>query len=349
MVEAIMNEIRLRTDYLGGDTVETVYFGGGTPSILPSESLGSLLDEIRNTHLLASDAEITLEANPDDINRHQLDSWRELGINRLSIGIQTFDDDRLKFLNRVHSGKEAEESISLAREFGFQNLTCDLIYAIPPGGMNKWRQDIETLLSHDIPHISLYGLTIEPNTAFGKWHSSGKLIEVSESENAEQYEWAISRLKSAGFEHYEVSNFSQPGMHSRHNSSYWLQKPYLGLGPGAHSYDGHTRSFAISNNTHYMKAISNGNLPLEKETLSRVQRANEYILTRIRTHFGIDCSYVDRTAQIDFYDQNKTFIDDLIHGGLMQKDGNIYKLTSKGMLNADEIALKFFLDETVIS
>ena len=349
MMEAMIREIHLRADYLQGDVIKTIYFGGGTPSILPTRWIARLLAEIHRIFEVSPDAEVTLEANPDDIHAERLKSWSALGINRLSIGIQTFDDERLKFLNRIHSGQEAQASIQLAQDHGFQNLTCDLIYAIPPEHMQKWEQDVRTLLAHQVPHISMYGLTIEEDTAFGKWRSTGKLKEVSEAANARQYEWTIDHLKAAGFEHYEVSNFCQPGMQSRHNSAYWLQTAYLGLGPGAHSYDGGSRSYAVSNNALYIKALTANQLPLEVEILTPFQKANEYVLTRIRTHFGVDLSYVSELTGIDLLQKHGPFIHQLISQGMMEKSGKFYRLTSKGMFNADEIALKFFLDEAVIS
>lgn len=345
MVSAMDRELRLRKSFLGTNQVETIYFGGGTPSMIPKEHLQLLINRVQELFEIKTDAEITLEANPDDIHSSALEAWRELGINRLSIGIQTFDNDRLRFLNRAHSSAEAVQSVRLAKQSGYENLTCDLIYAIPPNSMDKWKKDLEIMLSLDIPHLSLYGLTVEPETVFGKWKSKGKLTEVTESANADQYAYAIETLTREGYEHYEVSNFCKPECYSRHNSAYWLQKPYLGIGPGAHSYDGNSRSFAVRNNALYIGALENDELPLETEELSPIQQANEYMLTRIRTRFGIDPNQISAVAKVDFMEEFGSQMNTWVDTNLMIKEGTIYRLTSRGMMNADEIALKLFLDE----
>lgn len=346
MVNAMEVELQLRKGFLRTKEIETIYFGGGTPSMIPEAMLQRLIAHVHDFFEVKSDAEITLEANPDDISESTLAAWQNMGFNRLSIGIQTFDEERLKFLNRAHNSREAIQSVQLAKRQGFDNLTCDLIYAIPPNSMDKWKKDLHTMLELEIPHLSLYGLTVEPETVFGKWKSKGKLEEVSEAANADQYAYAISTLNQAGYEHYEVSNFCQPGKYSKHNSAYWLQKPYLGIGPGAHSYDGKTRSFVIRNNALYIKALEKKELPLETEYLSPVQQANEYMLTRIRTHFGIDPKQISTIAGVDFIKKFGEQIDTWISARLMQEDQGIFTLTSLGMMNADEIALKLFLDES---
>lgn len=345
MVNAMDRELQLRKGFLQSKSIETIYFGGGTPSMIPVKHLAQLLKRVKEQFDVHPDAEITMEANPDDIDELTLASWKQLGINRLSIGIQTFDDERLKFLNRAHNSKEATQSIKLAKQQGFSNLTCDLIYAIPPNSMDKWKTDLETLLELGIPHLSLYGLTIEPKTVFGNWKSNGKLEEVTESANADQYTYAIERLSRAGYEHYEVSNFCQPGMYSRHNSAYWLQKPYLGIGPGAHSYDGQSRSYAARNNNIYISSLEKEKLPLETEQLSPVQQANEYMLTRIRTRFGIDPKQISEMAKVDFMEKFRGQINGWLKSHHMEEHETFLRLTSLGMMNADEIALKLFLDE----
>ncbi len=345
MMAAMDRELVLRKKFLGTNKVETIYFGGGTPSMISSEHLQLLINRVKSLFSLQSDAEITLEANPDDITSIKLEEWQKSGINRLSIGIQTFDDDRLTFLNRVHDSQEAVRSVKLAQQHGFDNLTCDLIYAIPPNSMDKWQRDLETMLSLEVPHLSLYGLTVESETVFGKWKSSGKLHEVAESDNADQFVYAIDTLTSKGYQHYEVSNFCYPGQHSRHNSAYWLQKPYLGIGPGAHSYDGHNRAFGIRKNAQYIRSIEDRVLPIETEHLSAVQQANEYMLTRIRTRFGIDPHEISQLANVDFMGKFGPQIRSWIDTEMMEEDGAIFRLTSLGMMNADEITLKLFLDE----
>lgn len=345
MVSAMDRELRLRKDFLGTKHIETIYFGGGTPSMIPAPLLRQLLNRVHELFEVSDDAEITLEANPDDITTEVLNAWRTSGVNRLSIGIQTFNDNRLKFLNRAHDSIEAIRSVKLARQHGFDNLTCDLIYAIPPNSMEKWEKDLELMLDLQVPHLSLYGLTIESETVFGKWKSKGKLEEVTESANADQYAHAIKTLSRAGYEHYEVSNFCQPGKYSRHNSAYWLQKSYLGIGPGAHSYDGQARSFAIRNNASYIRSLEKGEIPLETEVLSPTQQANEYMLTRIRTRFGIDPKQISALSGINFLGKFDSQLKSWINSGLMEEKGDIFRLTSLGMMNADEITLKLFLDE----
>ena len=346
MMSAMDRELQLREDFLGTNRVETLYFGGGTPSMIPVAYLRQLIHRTHALFEVQNDAEITLEANPDDINELTLAAWQEIGINRLSIGIQTFNDERLKFLNRAHSSLEAIQAVQLAKKQGFHNLTCDLIYALPPNSMEKWKIDLETMLKLEVPHLSLYGLTVEPETVFGKWKEKGKFEEVSESANADQYAYAIDVLTRSGYEHYEVSNFCKPGMYSRHKSAYWLQKPYLGIGPGAHSYDGGSRSFTIRNNTLYISSLEKEILPLEMEQLSPVQRANEYMLTRIRTQFGIDPNQISAIAGVNFMKDFGHQIQNWMDAELMVKEGSIFRLTSQGMMNADEITLKLFLDES---
>ncbi len=344
MMDAMCREVEMRHDFLHDRQIDTIYFGGGTPSLLKTAQLSRLLDSITHRYQVRGDVEITLEANPDDINPQILQDWKSLGINRLSIGIQTFDQSRLHGLNRAHNRTQALESIEIARAAGFDDLNGDLIYAIPPEAMQIWQQDLETMIAFQLPHLSIYSLTVEENTVFGRWQQSGKFEEVSEDANAEQYAHAIERLKSAGYEHYEVSNFCLPGRRSRHNSSYWLQKQYLGIGPGAHSYNGSTRAITLPHNAKYISSLSNEQLPVESEELTPVQITNEYIMTRIRTTFGIDRQYLEVATEGRFSQQNSDTIAWLIEKGWMVDSRGTLMLTSAGMFQADEIALKLFLE-----
>ena len=345
MVEAICTEIERRKAYLNGQIVNSIYFGGGTPSVLSRDQLKKLLQTIRQHFEINPLAEVTIETNPDDFLPETVESWKELGINRLSIGIQTFDDERLKFMNRSHNAADSLRALSLAQKFGFKNLTCDLIYAIPPNSMSAWKRDLNMLLDFEIPHISLYGLTVEEKTVFGKWEKEKRFQAVLEEENALQYEYAIQLLKAKGYQHYEVSNFCLPEMESQHNSSYWLQRHYLGVGPGAHSYNGHSRSYAVRSNQQYLSKLESGELPLETEQLSSLQKVNEHILTRIRTHYGIDLEYIQKVTGTSLIETHQTFISQSKKNGLMTQQGSLLTLTSQGMLNADEIALKLFFEE----
>ena len=345
MVDAMCLEAKLRRDFLNEREIHTIYFGGGTPSLLTESHLAQLFEGVHENFDVQEDAEITLEANPDDITRERLDTWRSVGINRLSIGVQTFDEVRLKMLNRAHSAFQATSCIQMAMAAGFTNLTCDLIYAIPPSAMNIWIKDVEQMIDFGIPHLSLYGLTVEERTVFGQRKSKGVFQEVSEEDNADQYQYAIERLSDAGYRHYEVSNFSLPGRESQHNSGYWQQVEYLGIGPSAHSFNGSQRAFAVSSNGKYLQQLAEGKIPIEIEQLSTIDQVNEYAMTRARTQFGIDIQYLDKLSDGRFSEKNRTFLDWLVSKQWMTWDGDQrYTITSAGMFNADEIALKLFLD-----
>lgn len=349
MIDALVSELQMRYRYLGDEVIQTIYFGGGTPSVLTIDEISNLLKEVRKQFRVDPSAEITLEVNPEDLSIQVLEDWRSLGINRLSIGIQTFNQQRLKELNRSHDEVQSKLAIELTKSAGFDNFSCDLIYAIPPADTNIWQEDLKKLLEYEPPHISLYGLTIEENTVLGKWKKQRKFFEVTEDENAHQYEVAIQQLVAENYSHYEVSNFCLPGYESKHNTNYWLQAPYLGIGPGAHSYDGTNRSFTIKNNKKYIDEINNGSLPLEIDLLSPLQRVNEYILTRVRTIFGIDMEYINGQINFDFLEVHNLFLNQLISDELMIKEGSVFRLTSRGMFVADEIALKLFLDDQIIT
>jgi len=266
MVESFRKELYLQRHYLGGEKIETIYFGGGTPSLLTAEELASLLDDVAANFNVTSGAEITLEANPDDLSLSQVEELFRLGINRLSIGIQSFHDDVLTFLNRVHSSGHAVQCVADSRKAGFKNISIDLIYAIPGQSEDAWIENITTAIKLDPDHISAYNLTIEPQTVFGNWTAKGKLFPVIDDLAAKQLEILIRLLADAGYQQYEVSNFSKPGFESRHNSSYWQRKNYLGIGPSAHSYNKESRQYNVRNNHTYVKSLSEGEIPFEKET-----------------------------------------------------------------------------------
>lgn len=343
MVEAICKEIELQQDYLKGEAIESIYFGGGTPSILEENQLKSILDTLNKHHTVSSNAEITFEANPDDITPEKLKMLFQNGINRLSVGIQSFDEEILKWMNRAHDSKEAFQCLEWIKESEFNNFSLDLIYGIPNSSHETWEQDLKTLVDFQPPHISSYCLTIEPNTVFGRWQQKGKLNEASEDYASEQFLHLAEYLREANYEHYEVSNFAKAGFHSLHNSSYWQQKPYLGIGPSAHSYDGKNRQFNISNNAKYLKALEKNEIPAEMDILTTEDRINEYLMTSLRTSAGCNLQYLRNKLNYDLLKNAKPQIEQWKSSGLCILEGNHLKLTLKGRLLADKLASDLFL------
>lgn len=342
MVNAMRTELLLQKDYLGGEIIETIYFGGGTPSLLTSPQLTSLLTDISSLFDVKQDAEITLEANPDDLSRSKLVEMRTAGVTRLSIGIQTFDDDILQFLNRPHSSSQAINCFNDARNAGFNNLSLDLIYAIPGQQEERWIQNIRQAIALEPEHISAYSLTIEKKTVFGNWADKGKLIPSDDNLAARELERLSENLVQANYHHYEVSNFAKPGFESRHNSSYWKQVKYLGIGPSAHSFNGETRQWNISNNHLYMKAIGAGTVPAEIETLSQADKINEYLLTTLRTSWGCQLDLLKVKYNYDLLKDQEEYVETLSANGLAVIESGFLKLTSKGRLLADKIASDLF-------
>lgn len=336
MVTAMVHELELQQSFLSGP-VETVYFGGGTPSILTSNQLGKVIETARSRFDILPDAEITLEANPDDLSRNKLQELRHLGVNRLSIGIQSFRNEVLAFLHRAHNAESAIRCLDESREAGFSNISLDLIYGIPGLGLNEWEATLQEALRFQPAHLSMYALTIEERTVFGNWAKRRKLIPTEEETVARQFELMQDVLEGAGYDHYEISNFCLPGRHSRHNSSYWLQQAYLGIGPSAHSYDGTRRYSNISNNARYVKAIGQNQIPAETELLSRENKINEYILTRLRTRWGCDLDWLRRELQDDLLIRHGERIAKYVDMGLLTIQDNVLQLSRKGRLLADQI------------
>lgn len=341
MVDAICQEIILRSDYLSNRTLETIYFGGGTPSILTYKQISQIFQAIYTAYTIVSDAEISFEANPDDLTEDYIKMLSKTEINRISVGIQSFDDDYLKLMNRRHSGDEAKQCLSLLQEAGFENITADLIYGLPNLTLDKWQETIESLLSFNIKHISAYHLTIEPQTAFNKMVKTGKIVQLPDEDSYKQFSLLQSMLKAKGIEQYEISNFSYPEWHSRHNSAYWKQKEYIGIGPSAHSYNGHSRQWNISHNAKYITSIEEDIVPHGTEELSAADRYNECIFTTLRTKWGIDIPYL-KTEFTDFYSFCENLIRPYILSGDVTQDKNTFKLTEKGRFLADKIASDLF-------
>ena len=292
MVDAIAREAVLRRDYIN-EPVTTIYFGGGTPSLLSNEQLLRLLDALHQQYDIVPGAEITLEANPDDITIEQLQQWKQAGINRLSIGVQSFLEEDLRWMNRAHTAEQAERSIQLAQSQGLHNITIDLIYGTPTLPDQAWEHNIDQALALQVPHISCYALTVEPKTALYKKIERHELPDVDTDVQSRQFDLLMQRMQDAGFEHYEISNFALPGMRSRHNSSYWSGAQYLGLGPSAHSFDGISRQWNIANNALYINNLQQGIVPFEREILTLTQQLNEYIMTSLRTIEGLSLEHVE--------------------------------------------------------
>ncbi|QEC40936.1 radical SAM family heme chaperone HemW [Pseudobacter ginsenosidimutans] len=343
-LNSLLAEIPLQQGFLAGETVETVYFGGGTPSLLDAESLNMILRALRENFSIHPNAEFTLEANPDDINRVSLQSWKDAGINRLSIGIQSFYEEDLRWMNRAHTATQAIDNLKLALEF-FPNITIDLIYGSPGLTDEKWASNVQRVIEMGIPHISCYALTVEPKTALESMIRTHKREPVVPEDQARQFIQLMEWLKAAGYDHYEISNFALPGKRSKHNSAYWEGKKYLGLGPSAHSYDGANRQWNIANNALYIQALKNGTVPFEQETLTPVQRLNEYIMTSLRTMEGMSLEIVKRLSDASTASQLRKFSERLIREGLMNEVDDHLILTQQGKLFADGIAADLFRDE----
>lgn len=340
MADALCKELEVQRNYLENQAIETIYFGGGTPSILLPEELSQLLDTIHKHFDTSHLKEITLEANPDDISLKSIAFWKTLGINRLSIGLQSFKTEDLKWMNRAHNVEEAYNCVELAVKNGINNLTVDLIYGLPGLSNEEWIQHIETVLKMGVQHISAYCLTIEEGTALNNLVEKGKIIPASEQHQAEQFLVLIETLEKNGFSQYEISNFCKPGHESIHNSNYWKGIHYLGTGPSAHSYNGHSRSWNIRNNHSYMNAIENMIPWFETEGLSKTDIYNELLLTGLRTVYGVNTNQLNEILPLDsnFHSQ----INRLSSAGLMEKDNSSIRLTKAGRLQADRIASDLF-------
>lgn len=343
MVGAIVKELHLQRHYLNNDTVSTIYLGGGTPSLLTEAEISLLLEAVDKNFKIDAYPEITLEANPDDLQKTKIDSIRKAGINRLSIGIQSFHNPHLRFLNRAHNAREATACVQSAQDAGFDNISIDLIYAIPAEDHTIWEKDLQTALGLHPQHISSYCLTIEEKTVFGNWLKKRKIKEADEDFAAEQFEMLLSFLTAHGYEQYEISNFCLPGLYSQHNSNYWKKGKYLGAGPGAHSYDGKSRQFNVSNNTLYLRAMAEDKLNFEKEVLQPHEQINEYIMTGLRSKWGCDLKKISEDFSYDLYDRNKDYIEDLLARQQAAIQHNHLILTNKGKLLADRIAADLFV------
>jgi len=344
MIKAIVEELQLRSGFITGN-IESIYFGGGTPSIINSVQLATIMDRIHDVYNVNSAAEITLEANPEDIDRDKAIELSNLGFNRISLGIQSFDDKVLQDLNRVHTSKQGYNAIHILQDHGLDNISIDLIYGIPKQGILRWQTNLSEVAKLGIPHLSCYALTIEEKTAFGNWLKIGKFKAVTETEYEKEYKLMCNYLTNMGYQHYEVSSFAKPDYVSRHNSAYWHQEPYLGLGPGAHSYNGESRQYNVSNNARYIKAIQNGDLPSEYEKLTNSQKINEYLLTGLRTSIGIDLRKLKDEFNFDLLKTNGIFMRQCVDNKLAIMDKERFILTDDALILADSIIIELMAEE----
>ena len=350
MITSIIEEIKIRkisdspdlSVLSPGEKLKTLYFGGGTPSLLSELELKNILSGIHNAYEVLPGAEITLEANPDDISEKKLTEWKNAGINRLSIGIQSFSDKDLIWMNRAHNSAQALQCIHLARQADIPNFSIDLIFGIPGLTHAEWIKNIQTVIDLEVPHIACYALTVEPKTALFKMIELKKKENIDNDLQAEQFIILMDMMKAAGYEHYEISNFAKPGYRSQHNSSYWKGDKYLGIGPSAHSYTGTKRMWNKANNALYIKSLKDKIIPFEEETLTPDQKLEEYIMVSLRTIEGLDLQYI----QDHFSLAERKRLEDIFEKELLQntlfKSGDHIILTNQGKLLADAISVKLF-------
>jgi oxygen-independent coproporphyrinogen III oxidase len=336
IIAAIVQEIKLQKNYVT-EPIETIYFGGGTPSILNNSDLQIILHTIQETFTIQNELECNLEANPDDITKEKIIAWKNLGINRLSIGIQSFVEDDLVWMNRAHNVQQARQCITNAIENDITNLSIDLIYGTPNLSNENWISNIETAMQMGIQHLSCYALTVEPNTALDKMIATQKKENVDPNKAAEQFDILMNLAPSLGLEHYEISNFAKAGYRSKHNSNYWQGVPYVGIGPSAHSYNGNTRQWNIANNALYVQSLKNNILPFDIEILTEKNKLNEYIMTSLRTKEGLDLNKYNQLNTINSNAQK------FIQQNLMFIENNFLQLTNAGKLRADGIASELFV------
>jgi len=344
-LDALKKEIELQKNYLGTKKINTIYLGGGTPSILNQVELMQIFDTIDKHFEISKDAEITLEANPDDLTKNKIKELKNTPINRFSIGIQSFYDEDLKLMNRAHNSHEAVSAVKGAQDAGFENITIDLIYGIPNLTEHRWRNNLQNAFLLDVKHISAYCLTVEPKTVLAHQVKTKQIKNVDEQQSSEQFEIMLEAMKQQGFVQYEISNFCKDNYYSKHNSNYWLKENYLGLGPSAHSYNGTTRQWNVSNNALYIKGIDENKLNFELEELSDSQRYNEYILTSLRTIWGTSLDIISSSYGNDYNTYCLKEAEKYILSEDVKIEANKLFLTDKGKLIADKIASDLFKTE----
>lgn len=345
VLQAMLKELSLRKNYLGQQSIESIYFGGGTPSLLNETEISRLIDAVGKYYSINADAEITLEANPDDLNAVKVKDFRKTAINRFSIGIQSFFEEDLKWMNRAHNANEAEGAIKRVQDAGFENITADLIYGYPLLTEDKWNSNIQKMTEMDIPHISAYSMTVEPQTALGQFVKTGKQKPMNEGQSADQFVQLMEELQAKGYEQYEISNFAKAENYSKHNSNYWLGVPYLGIGPSAHSFNLQTRQWNVSNNSKYLAALARKELPSEEELLTPANKINEYIMTSLRTKWGMNVDFLKSNYDGVYFENLEEQLNDWVEKGKITSENNCYTLTLAGKLLADHIASELFVEE----
>lgn len=341
MIAALCNEMKLRRNELKEQELNSVYFGGGTPSLLTANEIQQIMSTVRELFSLSELAEVTLEANPDDISVSTLKSWKDAGFNRLSIGLQSFKDEDLKWMNRAHTKMEAEAAVGRAKNAGFDRLSVDLIYGLPNLSNEEWKEHLKKVIAMEVDHISAYCLTVEKKTALSKWVSEGRIVPASEDQQSEQFLLLVDILAQNGYEQYEISNFAKEGRYAIHNTAYWQGKSYLGIGPSAHSFDGAKRRWNVSNNTVYLKNLGVNDSWFEEELLTSRERWNELILTGLRTKFGVNLSDLTAIEPLNFTFQKK--LNEFVESDLVLVNEEIVTLTPEGRLQADHIASELFI------
>ncbi|NRA13125.1 MAG: radical SAM family heme chaperone HemW [Crocinitomicaceae bacterium] len=341
MIESIASELVSRQGYLESKEIRTIYFGGGTPSLLNQNELQSLLDAIYENFDVKDDIEVSLEANPDDITDENLRDWTAVGINRLSIGLQSFKTEDLEWMNRAHTVEEALTCVQKAQDAGISNLTVDLIYGLPNLSLSGWKAHIQQVIDFGVPHVSAYCLTVEENTALNSLVKNGKIVVSNEDQQSDQFKLLVSMLEENGFDQYEISNFSKAGFESKHNSNYWKGEWYLGVGPSAHSFNGVSRAWNVANNRKYLAAIEKKANYTETEVLSVENRFNEYLMTGLRTVYGVDLQKLSVISPLNV--SFRTSCDVFIEKQWMTNNADILVLTKEGRLKADYIASELFI------
>jgi oxygen-independent coproporphyrinogen III oxidase len=341
-VHALNREAELRKDYIS-ETVSTIYFGGGTPSVLSIKELGFILEQIKKNYRVAEECEMSIELNPDDVDPVFLEGLKHLNFNRISLGIQSWRDADLKMLNRRHDAARAEQALKEILNSGFENISIDLIYGIPGMGQEEWASILDFSFSFDIKHLSAYHLTFEKGTVFGKMLEKGLMEEVDEEESIALFNTLIEKAEAAGFIHYEISNFGKPGYFSVHNSNYWKQVNYIGLGPSAHSFNGYSRQWNIRDLKGYIKSINSGKQFYEHEDLDLKARFNEYVMTSLRTMWGIDLEYIEKTFDKEGYDYIVNLAGKFKDYGLIRQDKKNLVLTNQGKIISDNIISEFMI------
>jgi len=335
--DALIREMELRRDYLGGEAIQSIYFGGGTPSRLQAGRIAAIIRRIYDLFLVTDDPEITLECNPDDPDRDYFKELRQAGINRLSLGTQSFSDQELRLLGRRHDASQNHRALEHALASGFENISVDLIYGLPGSTTGQWQQNLESAFAYPVKHLSAYHLTLEPDTPFGRMKEQGELQEIDEQTSLRQFEMLIEHTRHYGMEHYELSNFALPGYRSRHNSSYWQRRPYLGLGPSAHSYNLISRHQNITSLRLYMDGVAEGQPPMEEEILDKNDHFNDYLITGLRTREGIPLNDIERRFGNEYKDYLLKASRNFIDTGKLILDGNYLRLSDKGKFISDNI------------